>query len=385
MSGRRPHVIVLIGCCVLLGGSTIETAVPAVASSAGSSPTVVHQLTTRFPLGPQRLCCQSQSRSHSQTAAAPPASVATPAGSPSASGSSGAGSSAGPGHASSGGMGAVLWIALGAAVATLLAAGVSGLRRARRGPAPVLPPGLPAVGYVTAVAGPATATAAASAPGEPDFRRLDRSGDAGGAFNLGVVLHRRGDVAGAMAAYERAHERCDPDAAFNLGVLLYETGDLDGAGAAWQRSVERGHARAAANLVFLAHRRRSAVHGELAVPAEERRSAERLEMVDKLIYGRADERGGARGAFNLGVLLHQRGDVTGAIAAYRRAEQRGDADAAFNLGVLLYEIGDLDGAEASWRRSVDRGNPQATENLAFLVRRRRERTTAGSGVTGGDR
>ncbi len=76
--------------------------------------------------------------------------------------------------------------------------------------------------------------------------------------------------------------------------------------------------------------------------------------------------------------------MTAAIAAYRRAEERGDPDAPFNLGVLLYEVGDLDGAEASWRRSVHRGHPRATENLEFLVRRRRERTTAGSAVTGGD-
>ncbi len=117
-------------------------------------------------------------------------------------------------------MGAVLWIALGAAVATLLVAGVAGLRRELREPAPALAPGLPTVGYVTAAAGPAPAADAAAAPAEPDFRRLDRSGDPGGAFNLGVVLHRRGDVAEAIAAYERADERGDPDAAFNLGVLL---------------------------------------------------------------------------------------------------------------------------------------------------------------------
>ena len=98
--------------------------------------------------------------------------------------------------------------------------------------------------------------AAASDAEEREFRRLDDEGDAGGAFNLGVVLHQRGDLAGATAAYERAEERGDPDAAFNLGVLLYEAGDLDGAEAAWRRSAGRGHVRAAANLLFLSRHRR---------------------------------------------------------------------------------------------------------------------------------
>jgi hypothetical protein len=150
-----------------------------------------------------------------------------------------------------------------------------------------------------------------------------------------------------MAAYGRAEKRGDRDAAFNLGVLLYETGDLSGAEAAWQRGVKRGDMRAAANLVFLAPRRHPEGEPNGVVHA-----------------------GGARGAFNLGVVLHQQGDLTGAKEAYRRAEQWGDPDAAFNLGVLLYEAGDLDGAEATWRRSVHRGNPRARENLKFLARRR---------------
>ena len=54
--------------------------------------------------------------------------------------------------------------------------------------------------------------AAASESEERDYRRLDANGDAGGAFNLGVLLHQRGDVAGAIAAYERAEQRGDPDA-----------------------------------------------------------------------------------------------------------------------------------------------------------------------------
>jgi tetratricopeptide (TPR) repeat protein len=90
---------------------------------------------------------------------------------------------------------------------------------------------------------------------EEAYRRADEGGDAGAAFNLGVLLHARRDIAGAVAAYERAERRGDVDAAFNLGVLLYETGDLDGAESAWRRCAVRGHAQAAANLGFLLARR----------------------------------------------------------------------------------------------------------------------------------
>lgn len=374
MTLRRCLAILVTGCCLLLGFETIKATAPARAASTPSTPTVPGQLTNQFPLGPQRLCCQGQSTSHSQTAAVAPVSGTARAG-------------GGAWHGSSGGMAAVIWIALGTSAAALLAAGVAGVHRARRRPGPVPAPGsrgLPAVAYANAV-GRAKATAASSESDELRYRRLDENGDAGGAFNLGVLVHQRGDVPGATAAYGRAEERGDPDAAFNLGVLLYEAGDLDGAEAAWQRSVQRGHARAAANLVFLAHRHRPADHGEVDGAAEGRRPDERAEMVDELVYRRADERGAARGAFNLGVVLHQRGDVTGATVAYQRAEQRGDPDAAFNLGVLLYEAGDLEGAEASWRRSVQRGNARAAQNLEFIVRRRRERETAGVGGDGGDR
>ena len=222
---------------------------------------------------------------------------------------------------------------------------------------------------------------AASEAEEREFRRLDASGDAGGAFNLGVVLHQCADVEGAIAAYERAEQRGDPDAGFNLGVLLYEAGDLEGAEAAWRRSAGRGHVRAAANLLFLSRRRRELERG-VAMPSE----APGLAAFEELSYRRADESGAASGAFNLGAMLHQQGDTAGALAAYERAERRGDPDAAFNLGVLLYETGDLDGAEAAWRRSAERGHARAGENLNFLLRYRHELETAGvAGAEGHDR
>jgi tetratricopeptide (TPR) repeat protein len=113
-------------------------------------------------------------------------------------------------------------------------------------------------------------------PGEELLQRmyaaLDEGGHSAGAYNLGVLLERRGDLEGAEAAYRRADEREHPAGALGLGVLLERRGDLEGAEAAFRR---------------------------------------------------ADQHGDADGAFNLGVMLQRRQDLEGAEAAYRRADERG--------------------------------------------------------------
>lgn len=400
---RRTRIAgVLAGCCLIAGGAIVETAAPAASASGAATATAPGQLTNAYPIGPQRLCCNGQSGSTGQTGSTgptgsrPPASTSPaptrPAGQP-------------VGRKTSSGGSAVLLIVLGL-VATLLIVGVAAVYRTRRRPTAVPSPGsrpmAPVAGSNVADtaaslagaraprAGPSwdlslSPPAAASESEERDYRRLDANGDAGGAFNLGVLLHQRGDVAGAIAAYERAEQRGDPDAAFNLGVMLYETGDFDGAEAWWRRSAGRGHARAAANLVFLSSRRGGAdtgadVDSDVGSPPE----TPRLADFEELVYRRADESGASTGAFNLGVMLHEQGDEAGAIAAYERAEQRGDPDAAFNLGVLLYELGDLDGAEAAWRRSVERGHARAAANLEFLLSHRHGLDTARSAGGAGD-
>jgi tetratricopeptide (TPR) repeat protein len=372
MSRRADLVAVIAGCCLAAGGTSAAAAGPAAAASGSSTATAPRQLTNAYPLGPQRLCCTGQSsagqtgtgqRATEHPGTRPP--VAATAGRPAVKPAARRGG---------GGASALLFIGLGLA-AVLLVAGASAVHLTRRRPVPVLgmeswmsEPAAYSNGAVASTAvtrdngshvGPVLDRSLAPPPAsteaeEVEYRRLDEAGDAGGAFNLGVVLHQRGEEAGAIAAYERAELRGDPDAAFNLGMLLYEAGDLEGALAAWRRGAARGHARAAANLVFLSSRRQD------------------------------PDRGASTGAFNLGVMLHARGDVVGAIAAYERAEQRGDSDAPFNLGVLLYEAGDLDGAEASWRRSAEHGHARAAANLEFLLRRRHELDTAGLMGEAGD-
>jgi TPR repeat protein len=375
---------------LIVVGVTIELAPLAVANSS-NSPTAgaPQQLVHAFPLGPQRLCCSGGQRAGTTTTGRPAPGHAPAAGQR-------------PGAApASGSSNAIMIAVVGTVLVLLLLAGGLAAYGARRrrvaaaltsgigaalGVAPELAKPAPNgtnglahrvwVGHLSpfgepieASVGDAEQPAASSsardrgdtenAREERAYRRADEAGDPVGAFNLGVLLHRRGDLAGARAAYERAERRGDHDAGFNLGVLLYEVGDLDGAEAVWRRCIARGHPRAVANLQFLLQRRGASTDVRKTPPTE---AAEGT-------YPRADQAGEPTGEFNLGVLLHQRGDLAGAQAAYERAERRGDPDAAFNLGVLLYETADLEGAEAAWRRSVARGHPQAAENLRFLQRR----------------
>lgn len=393
----RTDIAAVVSACVLALSAVI--AVPAVAAPGASTATAPQQLTNAYPLGPQRLCCNGQTSVNGQTGSNAQRG-ANPQNGPNTRTGSGATASVATAHGrphsaggptreeSSGGLSAVLLIGFGAAAA-LLIVGATAVVRTRRASLSLPSQGAsglpavahlhgpsaaahPAAGDVTPPAprfswerSPSSASAAASSD-ELEYRRLDEAGDASGAFNLGVLLHQRGEVADAMAAYNRAEQRGDPDAGFNLGVLLYETGDLDGAEAAWRRSAGRGHVRAAANLLFLSRRRAGLERGGMTPP-----EVPELTEFEELSYRRADETGVASGAYNLGVILHRRGDVAGATAAYERAEHRGDPDAAFNLGVLLYEIGDLDSAEAAWRRAAGRGHSRAIENLEFLHRQRR--------------
>ena len=413
---------VLFACWIVgLTLAPVAVAPAAGGSPSGSTATAPQQLVHAYPLGPQRLCCRGQSGGSQQ--------VATPH-------QQRAGTVGRPGGArGSSGSSPLAWIGL-LAVAALLLGVLATVVVRRRPKAPAAAPDAATAGALTADALPVSsprlvppgryvvdARLSVSATSRPtpawssntlwhaaqksresgtgrerepseatalelEYRRGDAAGEAGAAFNLGVLLQRRGDLPGAAAAYRRAEERGDGDAAFNLGVLLYEAGDLDGAETAWRRCVERRHVRAAANLGYLLQRRGD-LDGALLAHADAERwseaqaeppvaSAPRSHERERsegtaaleLEYRRGDAAGEAGAAFNLGVLLHTRGDLPGAAAAYRRAEERGDGDAAFNLGVLLYEAGDLDGAETAWRRCVERRHVRAAANLGYLLQRR---------------
>ena len=75
------------------------------------------------------------------------------------------------------------------------------------------------------------------------YRRADERGDADGAFELAMLSARGKKLAEAEDAFARADRRGHPAAAYNLGVLqLEQRGDIAGAVAAYQRADERGEA-----------------------------------------------------------------------------------------------------------------------------------------------
>ena len=60
------------------------------------------------------------------------------------------------------------------------------------------------------------------------------------------------------------------------------------------------------------------------------------------------------------------GDLAAAEAAYREAADGGDAASAFQLGVLLNDRGDREGAAQAYQQAADAGDREAALNLAIL-------------------
>ncbi len=185
------------------------------------------------------------------------------------------------------------------------------------------------------------------------YERADRLGHGPAASNLGLLLEAQGDRAGAVAAYRRAEQRGDAYGAFNLGVSLEEEGELAGAIAAYQRADRLGHGPAASNLGLLLE-----AQGDRAGAVA--------------AYRRAEQRGDAYGAFNLGVSLEEEGELAGAIAAYQSADRLGHGPAASNLGLLLEAQGDRAGAVAAYRRAEQRGDAYGAFKLAVSREERGE-------------
>ena len=142
MSRRRTLMVALIGCYLLLGGKTIGSAAPAVASSTAQSRTAPRDLTKQFPLGPKRLCCQSQriAVTHRRRASVEPGDSRARlqrrrvrGGSP---------------PRILGRHPRAFWIILGAVVAGLVVVGIADLRRGQRESPRARPPGVTAAGYL---------------------------------------------------------------------------------------------------------------------------------------------------------------------------------------------------------------------------------------------
>ncbi|MFE3188366.1 serine/threonine-protein kinase [Nocardia sp. NPDC059240] len=99
---------------------------------------------------------------------------------------------------------------------------------------------------------------------------------------------------------------------------------------------------------------------------------------DEEQYRKAAAAGNANAMGNLGYLLEQRGDLSGAEDWYRRGAAAGDEYAMGNLGYLLEQHGDLSAAEDWYRRAAAVGNSDAMTNLGYLLEQRGDSTEAES-------
>ncbi|MHC4997113.1 MAG: tetratricopeptide repeat protein, partial [Planctomycetota bacterium] len=179
-------------------------------------------------------------------------------------------------------------------------------------------------------------------------------------YNLGWVLERQGDIAGARAQYEQAIELnpVNADARNNLGLILINEGRLDEATEQFTAAIEGEprNTRARFNLAMQQIRA-----GQRIEPEKHLRDAIRLDPM----YKDAVEQ--------LARLLLDQGRHEDAAEFYRHALaiQPDNYDAQFNLGLTLEALNDFPGAEHHYRNAI-RLAPNlapAYNNLAIILYR----------------
>ena len=176
---------------------------------------------------------------------------------------------------------------------------------------------------------------------------------------LGLALHRKGDIEGAIAEYRIAIRLRTDDAAAhtNLGSALKAKGDIEGAIAEYRTAVRLrpdlggAHANLAAAL---------GDKGDLEGAIAEYHTAIRLEPDMALAHA------------NLATALADEGNLDGAIAEFSTALrlQPDYAHAHANLGRALQAKGDLDGAITEYRTTIrlQPDNASAHSNLGLALR-----------------
>ncbi|MET7717731.1 tetratricopeptide repeat protein [Streptomyces sp. NPDC005407] len=200
---------------------------------------------------------------------------------------------------------------------------------------------------------------------EDNFRQVMESGDAAsgpiGAFNLGILLERRGELTGAEDAYRRGLESGHRDVAamcgINLGLLLKRHSDIQGAEECLQAAIETGHAD---------HAPRAMV--ELGAVALENSRFEAAESAlrEALATGHPDE--AHRATFHLGRVLVGRGDLDGGQECHQRIldAERNEFTAGgahYSMGEIQAMRGDTTAALQSYIAAAELGEEQI-KNLA---------------------
>jgi TPR repeat protein len=205
--------------------------------------------------------------------------------------------------------------------------------------------------------------------------------------NLGVLLAQRGDLRGAVDAYEQAFEFGVVDSQVNLGHLLLERGKKREARKAFERADKHGSAAGAyrlgslmldvgddlidAEVVLL----RAEGRGHAGAAIRLARAYEQRKELDKAeaAYRRADELGSMAGAEGLALLLEdKRGKLDEAREAWERADERGSDIGAYKVGMHLVDLGDRVDAKAAFQRGAEREDDDSAHNLATLYYEERD-------------
>ncbi|MBF6297522.1 tetratricopeptide repeat protein [Nocardia amamiensis] len=181
--------------------------------------------------------------------------------------------------------------------------------------------------------------------------------------NLGHLLERRGDLAGAETWYRRATDAEFAFAMVMLGHLLDDRGDLAEAETWYRRAVDadpdEAYAKRSLGDLFQAR-------GDLTEAETWYRRAVDTDPDD------------AYAKRSLGDLFQARGDLTEAETWYHRALET-NPDYAYvmdRLGDLFQARGDLTEAETWYRRAVDADYKYAMVSLGYLLESRGDLTEA---------
>jgi tetratricopeptide (TPR) repeat protein len=177
--------------------------------------------------------------------------------------------------------------------------------------------------------------------------------------NLGNALRTQGDVAGAIACFNKALQ-LDPKLAYahtNLGNALAAQGDVTGAIVCFRKALQLDPRLAPAhtNLGKLLHEQ-----GDRKKAVEHFQKALKLDPKDANAHN------------NLGLALYEQGDVIAAIACYTRALKLDpkDASAPNNFGLALQAQGDVTGAIVWYKKALqlDPKYARAHANLGTALR-----------------
>lgn len=193
------------------------------------------------------------------------------------------------------------------------------------------------------------------------------------AFNRGIKLAGRAQLAQACRAYQAAIDSGDaeygPRAAIALAELLEQAGDTASAKAAYQAAMGSGHPE-------LAPAAADALGMMLAANRDDPQAIEAAVLAFRLATESGHPHYARRSGWTLGMLLGLRGDLQGARVAFRMSAHACPAATVpatmiSYAGTLACEFGDFEGATAFLREIIESGDPaharQARAELDMII------------------